>query len=342
MECSERAPVRAFPLTLAQLGMLLLVLQGFSGTVQVVVGRLCKEREWPFYRFMTVGLVGTSLFIVAGFLCFKVALPDIRAQKWLVARGLFGAASFLCGSLSVRMGTPAGDMAALSSINTLVAALVGRLMLNERLQWIQVMAAFSCICGAVLISKPKFIFGGAGSDMEAWHGYSLALLAGCSQAGISICSRLVKHISPWWPTFAATNVCAIMFAVLPALDVLDDFTLLPFVIQPFESAAWCSLLFIIGTCSMASNSAAGQWCPPAVSATVGTAARIFWGYCAEVVLFGTIPEFLTVCGALLMLASVVAMVFAKSPPPASRETLVVNPKEDVASFVASSFNVAPT
>lgn len=310
----------------------MLILSGFVGTLSLIFGRLLKDREWPYYRLLAAGLFTTGVLIGIYFRAFNVELPDRRAMRYLVARGLFGAASFILMTLSVRMGTPAGDVSALGTINTVVAAVLGRLLLNEELRWIQVFASVMCILGAVLISKPKFVFGGIGSGADAWYGYSLALAGGCGHAGIALCSRMVKHLSPWWPTCAATFLIGTSSIVLPAIGVINDFDMLPIFLFPFKSSAWFLVLFLCGTCTMASNSAAGQWCAPAVSATIGTASRIFWGYLGEVVFFGTIPDLLTIVGVLLMFASVVAMVFAKS----SVGQCDASPDEDIASFVASS------
>merc|ERR1712232_732749 len=103
-----------------------------------------------------------------------------------------GAANFLFQALSVRAGTPLGDVATFTSINMVIAAFLGRVFLGEALWFVHVIALFSSFGGAVLISKPVFIFGGAGGADNGWAasvGYLLALAAGFSQAAQFVCSR---------------------------------------------------------------------------------------------------------------------------------------------------------
>eukprot|EP00929_Paragymnodinium_shiwhaense_P027586 TRINITY_DN16168_c0_g1_i2.p1 TRINITY_DN16168_c0_g1~~TRINITY_DN16168_c0_g1_i2.p1 ORF type:complete len:145 (-),score=12.15 TRINITY_DN16168_c0_g1_i2:143-577(-) len=54
-------------------------------------------------------------------------------------------------------------------------------------------------------------------------------------------------------------------------------------------------------------------CPAAVSATVYVAARLTLGYLADVVLLGLTVDPLSLCGATLMLAAVLAMACARKP-----------------------------
>merc|ERR1719162_1797649 len=95
----------------------------------------------------------------------QVARPTLKQWKWLFLMSVFGFLSFLFSVLAIRLGASPGDVASLQSVNLVVAAVLGRLFLNERLGPAHLVSLLCSVCGAVLISKPEFIFGG--SDEEA-------------------------------------------------------------------------------------------------------------------------------------------------------------------------------
>jgi drug/metabolite transporter (DMT)-like permease len=319
---------------MAIVGVLLMVFQGLILTTQLVIGALLKRAQWPFYRICAVAMVATSICIIVAMSFTKVELPDRRAQRWLIGRGIFGTASFTFMSLAVRVGTPAGDVAALTSINTVVAAFAGRLFLNEPMRWSHVLASLTCICGASLITEPKFIFGRSENRPEAGLGYSFALVGGFCQAGIAVCSRKIGGLSLWWSTLPVAVFSSLAWFALSALGILNDFTFQHPLASPVECLLWCVLLFILGTSAIVAQNAAGQCCRTSVIATVGTGARMVWGYVGDISFFGREPAFHTVSGAMLMLASVFAVALESSSQPSKVHVSFI-----AASFSTTSFNL---
>eukprot|EP00929_Paragymnodinium_shiwhaense_P033875 TRINITY_DN18521_c0_g1_i2.p1 TRINITY_DN18521_c0_g1~~TRINITY_DN18521_c0_g1_i2.p1 ORF type:complete len:194 (+),score=43.11 TRINITY_DN18521_c0_g1_i2:271-852(+) len=154
-----------------------------------------------------------------------------------------------------------------------------------------------------------------------------------------------------------------MFAVIPAFggtqgqfDRLEG--------APAEATGWVSLVALVGIVSVLMFSAAAQWCPAAVSATVDTATRMVVGYLMQVIFFGGSLDFLTSVGAICMLLSVAIMSLVKpnleesaeeatqattsasnAPSSISQDTEASAPRADdadetesLASFVASEFS----
>merc|ERR1719401_3277471 len=70
-------------------------------------------------------------------------------------------------------------------------------------------------------------------------------------------------------------------------------------------------------------SAGAKWCPAAASATLSNAAGMVSAYIAQVVLFGMVPKPITLAGAALMLASIVAMALARGPQPRAQDAAPV-------------------
>lgn len=311
------------------IGSIVNVCGSVAGTAQLVIGKQLKRRFWPYYRLLGFGLVPTVLCILLCLFLSGAAVPRPSERKWVVARGLFGAFTFFCITLAVRFGAPSGDSAALTSTNCVVAAAAGRFLLSEKLQWSQIIAVLVCLTGTALISKPEFLFGSRiGAEENAWIGYCCAMAGGAGLASISLCSRMVRDVSPIWPAVATLSLMSVCFFVAPALGLIDDATVDVALASPLEAGPLIVILVGLVCFVVTTNTAAGQWCPPAVCATVGTAARILCGYIAEVVCFGTIPDLVTICGAFLMFSCVVVMVKSQSSKGLVR---LVSDVEDVTS-----------
>lgn len=72
--------------------------------------------------------------------------------KWVILRGLFGCANNVLSVSAILAGAHIGSVGALLSVNTVVAALLGRLVLGEALGKLHILAVFFSLAGAILIS----------------------------------------------------------------------------------------------------------------------------------------------------------------------------------------------
>jgi len=315
--------------------MLLMATHALFGSGLLVMAKLLTD--WPFFRIFGFSyLVAGVCFAIIG-VVYQAALPKAHMWKWLFSRGFFALLYMLSQSSAVRLGASTGDVAALSSINIVVAAVLGRVFLGEPLQRLHVVAMCCCILGAVCISRPQFLFGGSGGD-SAWGGYVLAVLAGFMSACVAISCRKAGNASMHVMNSSACILNGIGFMALPYTPLIDDSSLRPMLISPFEALGLIGTIFIVTVLSTAANTGGSAWCPAAVSSTINTAARMVFGYFAESIIFGKVPDLLTVCGAVAMLGGVVIMALARLPArqsktvPASTETSGVadlQPKEDV-------------
>merc|ERR1711904_547464 len=105
---------------------------------------------------------------------------------------LFSTASFITCLLAAQVGAGPGDVSALTSINVVSAAFMGHLFLSEKLRIVHVVMVASSLVGAVLISKPPFIFGG---ETSFGLGYVLAILSGLTRAAMFVCARKAGKVS---------------------------------------------------------------------------------------------------------------------------------------------------
>jgi drug/metabolite transporter (DMT)-like permease len=340
-------------LSLGAIGILLMMLNGLLNAAMIVTGKVLQTLEWPYFRLMCVSSGLIVICFTAAVWRARVTLPSSNQAKWLVLRGMFGAATFLLQISAVRIGAAPGDAAALASINTVVAALLGRAFLGEKLQWMHGIAVLCSMSGATLISKPSFLFDSSSVEgVEKWIGFSLAAASGLTQACVFISARKSNKSSLLLLNVSPAFFCVLAFSLVPLTPYVDDSSLAPIERSPHIATAILAAFVFIQFGAMTTNSAASSWCPAAVSATVNTAAKMVSSYIAQSLLFGVVPESLTICGAALMLSAVVIMAIARLPArqrsaatAAPTEPEVQNSgdvpddddNESLASFIAAEF-----
>jgi drug/metabolite transporter (DMT)-like permease len=228
----------------------------------------------------------------------------------------------------------------LASINTVVAALLGRAFLGEKLQWMHGIAVLCSISGATLISKPSFIFSSSSVDgSEKWVGYILAAASGLTQACVFISARKSNKSSLLLLNFSPAFFCTLAFGLIPLTPVIDDSSLAPVANSPLTAAAFLAMFVSIQFGAMTTNSAASSWCPAAVSATVNTGAKMVSSYIAQSLLFSVVPETLTVCGAALMLSAVVIMAIARLPGRQSAPAVAASSEPEMQPGIQSSDDI---
>jgi len=305
----------------------------------------------PFFKLM-----GTAALLVSGALILgELATNGAKGLdckrnevKWVVGRGVCDTCRFVLAIVAAALGAGVGDIGALSSINTVVAALLGRLILKEPLGPLHITAVGLSVAGAVLISNPENLSGN--SRATVWIGYCLALLSGTSWALSFICSR--KSLS-------ATSTLITSIGMLQRGVVCWAVSLSPLEVasisnvgqRPVLAASLLAWLFFVTAAGNYLATFGGKRCPAAVSATLMTATSMVVGYGAQVFIFDKPPTTLALIGASLMFFAVVAMTLARLPPrqrksgeeielegsSASIPKDATSPRESLASFVAAEY-----
>jgi len=292
---------------------------GYAATTHntvLLLSKLLANGQWPFYHMMGTALLFsvTSFFLLASGTRIHGSTPPPEAaeRKWVFLRGLCGTSNLLSQLLAVRSGVPMGDIAAFTSINMVFAALLGRLFLGEALGRVHIVALSSSLAGALLISKPGFIFGEPASSSASGVGYLFALAAGVSQAALFICARKSRGSSVLYHSLASQSCAGMTMLLICATGVIEDSSLSNVATFPWEAVGWTGLLYLCVFTGTFFLSSAAKMCPAAVSAMVCTAAHMIIGYVVQVLFLGVTPEMSTVGGAILMFAGVVVMVVARA------------------------------
>jgi len=272
----------------------------------------------PYFRMQGFAFLLLSCCLGTHVWLSTKAWPEAPQRKWVVLRGAFGWGQFLFGVIAVQIGAPLGDLAALQSVNVVAAALLGRMFLSEVVRYVHGLAICCAVVGAVLVSKPPFLFGsGDAIDDAAWPGHILALLSGMSKAGIFIASRKCPTAAPSLLTLATVAQASIVFMVLPLTRLVDEHPSGTLTASASGAIGWFTLLVISTGFATLLISAGSQLCPAAASAIINNSACMAFGYILQVTLYDNIPSVTTACGCMLMFASIVLMsVFRDRPKPA--------------------------
>lgn len=228
-------------------------------------------------------------------------------------RGVFGTGAFVAQILAVRAGADAGDVAALSCVNTVIAALLGRAFLSEPFYRVHAASLCFTLGGAVLITQPEFIFGQPSASSSAWIGYVMGPVSGFFYAGSFICSRKATEASVWHLTLSVVLQTMLVMFLLPSTPVVEDFPLDSLVAMPGLACGMFLFFLLLTIFGWLTLCAGAKWCPAAVCATTNTTACMVSSYAAQTVLFGSPPNAMTLGGAALMLAAVGAVAVVRVP-----------------------------
>ncbi|CAE7947625.1 NLRC5, partial [Symbiodinium sp. KB8] len=335
-------------------GILAVFVCGCFVTLNLILSKLLQGWQWPY--FFLAGLC--SLLIVLGLQVVMLARQGVDAYhcqrkeiKWVLSRGLFGCGNNVLSVCAALAGAPMGSIGVLSSVNTVVAALLGRVVLGEPLGKLHILSVLFSMTGAVLISDPQStVSAGAETGPGAYLGYVFALLSGVSLGCMFISARKSKSASPMVLTTSAMSFRCVVCWTLACVPAANDGRLQILADSPgFAILLFAALLIVLLVCNLTS-SAGSQLCPAAISATVMTATNMSTGYAADILLFHKIPSLTTILGAAMMLLAVVTVAVARlpwrssvpnaaehEPDQTSRSTTSVGSQESLVSFVASEF-----
>lgn len=313
--------------------------------VNLVLSKFMQGWQWPYFF-----LAGLSAFCIAFSLAMSMLWQgsyhlEYREIKWVILRGLFGCASNVLAVCAVLAGAHVGSVGALGSVNTVVAALLGRVVLGEPLGPVHLLAVFLSLVGAVLISDPVEAIGSMGSSL---FGNALALLGGICLGGMFISSRKSGGASSIMLTTSAMTQRWIVCWTLSFIPVVPDGRFELLAQAPPKTLLLFMALMIAIFLTNILGSVASKKCPAALSSTLMTGSMMASGYLLDILIFRTVPKTLTVIGAVLMFCAVVTMALTRLPAkaleatgsartPSARSTRRAGSDSSLASFAAVEF-----
>jgi len=295
------------------LGMVLMAICGFGCSFGVIMTTIIDRLDVSYYPL--VGFVGgsISLVLLAG-LHLSGELASLPPDQWRLIwmRGALGMSTYISSILAAAAGAPLGDVSALGSSNIVVAAILGAIILGEKLKAVHVTVMLFSIIGAVLISQPETFLNGSDDGDRPWLGYALALLSGALSGSLFIALRKSASINPLILTCSVMLQEGICMSLLPWTGLVSDKPLDRILIRPGRTAALALVTGVNLFAACICTSAGAQLCPARISSTISTCVSMTLSYVAQVALHGQQPSAQTITGALLMTAAVGVMAATPS------------------------------
>ena len=282
-----------------------------AGSLSVLAGGLCWSftgvfvrlapdlDSWQFLVYRGLG-VAVAFWLIGGRRGPRAALRRLDALGLVTTAALSVAAiGFI---VALKMSSVATALF-LSSCAPLLSALLGFLILGERLNARQIGAVALGFCGLTIILTGGFEAGRLAGDL--W-----ALACALSFATVSVCTRLAPRRD-----FGSSMIGygVLSAAVSAAVCLADGITLAPPPLQTLSAFAAGFLLIGLGFALFLR----GAPKVPAVGQTMLAQTETIFGPVWVWLLFGETPAATTLLGGAVILAAVAAMALAGAGPSAA-------------------------
>jgi drug/metabolite transporter (DMT)-like permease len=236
-------------------------------------------------------------------------------RKIVLARGCVGGLGFVLYFYTISV-LPLGDAVTLLSMYPIITIFFARIFLGEIARTTHLLAAVASITGALLIARPRFLFGGSvDDDPDAsggvqWFGYVTAALGSCAGSAVFILIRKAGTVGAHTLQLLFSWVC---FGTI--------FSLAFGILQSKHNGEWrlppsrTSWMYVLGLCSIGSAAHflmnyAGRLTPAGL-ASITRSSGLMWAYMFEVLIFKEVPKASTIVGVVLIVMSLVAITLQK-------------------------------
>jgi drug/metabolite transporter (DMT)-like permease len=261
-----------------------------------LAGRRLPSMEIVFFRgLLTLGL---SYAIIRR---QNLATPWGAHRPLLVLRGTLGAAALCCFMFSLTH-LPLGEATLIQYTNPVFAIIIAALWFRERMRAAEFAALAGALAGVVMVTRPSFLFGGMGGHIPVNH--ALIALLGAAFAGSAYAT--IRRLRGEHPD--------VVVFYLPLMQIPMS---LPFVASSWLWPTPSEWLLLIGM-ALATQLAqlhmtrGLQVERTARATTTGYLQIVFAGVWGALI-FGEHPGAWTIVGALIILASTVALVVLHPP-----------------------------
>ena len=296
----------------------------------MTIGKLMQGWGWPYFVLAGLASVFISCGLAVTMACQKSYHLETREVKWVVARGFFSSMLNVLNIGATLAGAHIGSVAALGSVNTVVAALLGRLVLGEPLTKWHVLAMCLFLIGAVLISDPQEALASMGSSLL---GNFLALLAGVSLGFALISARKAGQASSTMLTFSTMAQRVIVCWVLALILGPADGDIQALADSPTKSIFYFVMLLLVILLANSFAAMSSKLCPAALGATLLTGGQMISGYLLDIFMFDKAPKIIAIVGASLMLLAVITMTLTRLPA----KNVEADSPASLANFVAAEY-----
>lgn len=296
---------------LVLLGIVLELGAGLIGTGNFVLNKEMLKMGMPFWRtnFVATGLAFPMVLIPTLLSLGRDKLPTMGDVLRMMAANVILNLCWAFGMLAVQLGASPGDVCALGSINMVVAGLGGYVFLGQPVSRVQAAALALTIMGAVLISKPSFIFGASTMPLSA---LLACLTSGFMDGSFCIIAQLLKAVPVGIVTAGGLLTLSTVCLLFPFTPFVEDGDVSRWLESPLLSLMFMGILMSMTVSLMAEGRYICKLLPAILVCTLGTAIQLGFGYLAGAIFWGIPPDWASILGATVMLIAVTLM--ALFPP----------------------------
>ncbi|KAI8141582.1 hypothetical protein BJV82DRAFT_670493 [Fennellomyces sp. T-0311] len=218
-------------------------------------------------------------------------------RPWLMVRGIVGGIALSSTFYSVTH-MPLADATVILYLNPAFTTILAALVLGEMFGWFEGLCVALCFSGAVLVTKPGFLFESSGSPGSAGP---LAVIAGLTGAILTAVAQVViRKIG----NNAHFLIHTIYFGVVGILISLPPLFTIQTFVMPSNWRECIALLMtgisaFIGQCLLAK----GLQMTPAGPASVMRTNEVVLAFIFGIFIFNEYPDLLSVTGAAIIIAT---------------------------------------
>lgn len=294
-------------------GMVFILTSGVIFAFMSVLTRIVSDNGMPAMQIVLVsgavrwlGLVGTVWR--AG----QSPIGPPGSRLILVIRSLCGMTAFSCATYAFGV-TPIGDATTIFLTSPVWAALLGRIVLKEKLHPTDALTIVFALVGVVLVARPEAIFGGAQEKQVQTGGLPgpwVVLVGAVFAASVVICVGLLKR-QKLHPAVIAHAYAALTVLVSPlGLLLPGQWPVLTDLDMPVVTWVACAGIGVLAIPNQLLVNAGLLRTPAALGSTM----RLIDVPCAfalQVAIFGQVPRATSVFGAALVMLCTVGAAFRK-------------------------------
>lgn len=284
----KTAPV----LSRKSLGILCILLSAFCFAVMNAFIRLAGDIptvQKSFFRNLISLVIASAAILKSG------EKPSIKSGslKYFILRSLFGTCGILCNYYAVD-SMNLSDASMLNKMSPFFAVVFSYLLLREKLSAVQGIIIASAFAGSLFIVKPSAeIF----SNPASFIGLIGGLCAGLAYTMVRILGQRKENKS----------LIVLFFSAFSCIAVL------PFVIAGFQPMSLYQTAMLIGAGLAAAGGQYGitsAYCyAPAREISVYDYSQLIFSMLLGFILFGQIPDSMSITGYIIIIASAVGMYF---------------------------------
>ncbi len=309
----------------SNLGLLLIAVSQVSYSTMNMFVKLLDDREGQqeTHPIGALEIVGVECFIIwigsmLAMLLAKTEHPLLGppgARMLLLFRGMFGFASTLALYISLH-ALSLSDATVITFLSPLATGFLAHIMLQEPFTLRERVAGIFSLAGVTLIARPSFLFGNTGgqgapedgdidlpspgstSEAARFVGILVALSGVVFMAGAWVCLRRIGKKASTYHSISYFALCSWVssFAAMRALNE-------PFVIP--TSKVSLVLLLGVGLFSLLAQvfQTLGLQRESAGRAATMSYLQIIFALAWQLMLFGSVPDWVSIAGSLVILAS---------------------------------------